>query len=122
MLKQREAELADLVHKLEIARDATNDASRTKSTFLANMRHELRTPLNPIIGDSGILQEDVAGLGQDSLMTDLKKIEASGRHLLGVINDILDLSKVEARRMELYVEDVDLVSLFEEAQVIVAPL
>ena len=122
MLKQREAELADLVHKLEIARDAANEASRTKSTFLANMSHELRTPLNAIIGYSEILQEDVADLGQESLMTDLKKIEASGRHLLGLINDILDLSKVEAGRTELYIEDVDLASLFEEVQVIVAPL
>ena len=122
MLKQREAELGDLVHKLEIARDAANEASRTKSTFLANMSHELRTPLNAIIGYSEILQEDVADLGQESLMTDLKKIEASGRHLLGLINDILDLSKVEAGRMELYIEDVDLASLFEEVQVIVAPL
>jgi PAS domain S-box-containing protein len=114
--------LKEVEEALKAARDQAEAMNRTKSTFLANMSHELRTPLNAIIGYSEILQEDVADLGQESLMTDLKKIETSGRHLLGLINDILDLSKVEAGRMELYIEDVDLASLFEEVQGIVAPL
>src|SRR5215510_6876139 len=107
---------------LTAARDQAEAMSRTKSSFLANMSHEIRTPMNAVIGYSEILQEDAADLGQESLTTDLKKIEVSGRHLLGLINDILDLSKVEAGRMELYIEDVDLASLFEEVQGIVAPL
>ena len=73
-------------------------AGQHKSQFLANMSHELRTPLNAIIGYSEILQEEVADLGQESLVPDLKKVEGAGRHLLGLINDILDLSKVEAGR------------------------
>ena len=86
------------------ARDAAETANRTKSQFLANMSHELRTPLNAIIGYSEILQEDVADLGQDNLIADLKKIESAGRHLLGLINDILDLSKIEAGKMDVFIE------------------
>ncbi len=121
-LKQREAELDDLVHQIEIARDAAETANRTKSSFLANMSHELRTPLNAIIGYSEILQEDVADLGQQNLILDLKKIESSGRHLLGLINDILDLSKVEAGKMDIFLEDVDIASLLEEVRAIIVPL
>src|SRR6202008_181622 len=95
-------------------------ASQHKSQFLANMSHELRTPLNAIIGYSEILQEDVADLGQESLVRDLKKIESSGRHLLGLINDILDLSKVEAGRMDVFLEDVEIVPLLEEVRAIIA--
>ncbi len=82
--------------ELEEARELSEVANRTKSQFLANMSHELRTPLNAIIGYSEILQEDAADSGQEQLVPDLKKIEGAGRHLLGLINDILDLSKVEA--------------------------
>jgi Signal transduction histidine kinase len=93
-----------------------------KSQFLANMSHELRTPLNAIIGYSEILQEDAADLGQEGLVRDLKKIESSGRHLLGLINDILDLSKVEAGRMDIFLEDVEIVPLLEEVRAIIVPL
>ena len=97
-------------------------ASQHKSQFLANMSHELRTPLNAIIGYSEILQEDAADLGQDNLVTDLKKIESAGRHLLGLINDILDLSKIEAGKMDIYLEDVEIVPLLEEVRSIIVPM
>jgi CheY-like chemotaxis protein/nitrogen-specific signal transduction histidine kinase len=108
-------EIEDKGRQLEVA-------GQHKSQFLANMSHELRTPLNAIIGYSEILQEDVADLGQEGLVRDLKKIESSGRHLLGLINDILDLSKVEAGRMDIFLEDVEIVPLLEEVRAIIVPL
>ena len=121
-LKDRELQLGQLVDRLAEARDVADQANRTKSTFLANMSHELRTPLNAIIGYSEILQEDVADLGQQSLIADLKKIEGAGRHLLGLINDILDLSKIEAGRMDVFIEDVEVVPLLEEVRAIIVPM
>jgi signal transduction histidine kinase/DNA-binding response OmpR family regulator/HAMP domain-containing protein len=108
--------------ELEEARELSEVANRTKSQFLANMSHELRTPLNAIIGYSEILQEDVADSGQEQLVPDLKKIEGAGRHLLGLINDILDLSKVEAGKMDVFVEDIDISSLLDEVKSIITPL
>jgi signal transduction histidine kinase/CheY-like chemotaxis protein len=108
--------------ELEQARESSEVANRTKSQFLANMSHELRTPLNAIIGYSEILQEDAADGGQEIFITDLKKIEGAGRHLLGLINDILDLSKVEAGKMEVFLEEVDIPSLLEEVGAIIRPL
>ena len=97
-------------------------AGQHKSQFLANMSHELRTPLNAIIGYSEILQEEAADADQNEIVPDLKKIESAGRHLLGLINDILDLSKVEAGRMEVFLEDVELVPLLEEVRALIGPL
>jgi adenylate cyclase len=108
--------------ELEKARELSEVANRTKSQFLANMSHELRTPLNAIIGYSEILQEDAAESGQQQIIPDLKKIESAGRHLLGLINDILDLSKVEAGKMEMYIEEVEISSLLEEVGAIIRPL
>ncbi len=99
----REAEEA-----LRVAKEAAEAASRSKSTFLANMSHELRTPLNAIIGYSEMLQEEAEDAGNSSTVSDLQKIHAAGRHLLGLINDILDLSKIEAGKMELYLETFDI--------------
>ena len=82
-------------------------ADRHKSEFLANMSHELRTPLNAIIGYSEMLQEDAADLGAEQFTDDLKKINAAGKHLLELINAVLDLSKIEAGKMELYLESFD---------------
>ena len=108
--------------ELEEARELSEVANRTKSQFLANMSHELRTPLNAIIGYSEILQEDAADSGREQLIPDLKKIEGAGRHLLGLINDILDLSKVEAGKMDVFIEDVDISSLLDEVRSIITPL
>ena len=90
--------------ELREAKETAEAASRSKSTFLANMSHELRTPLNAIIGYSEMLQEESEDNGQESAVADLKKIQASGKHLLGLINDILDLSKIEAGKMDLFLE------------------
>jgi signal transduction histidine kinase/DNA-binding response OmpR family regulator/HAMP domain-containing protein len=108
--------------ELEEARELSEVANRTKSQFLANMSHELRTPLNAIIGYSEILQEDATDGGQEQLVPDLKKIEGAGRHLLGLINDILDLSKVEAGKMDVFIEEIDISSLLDEVKAIITPL
>ena len=113
---------ARLFHEIEEKGRELEVASQHKSQFLANMSHELRTPLNAIIGYSEILQEDMADLGQDSVVHDLKKIEGAGRHLLGLINDILDLSKIEAGKMDIFLEDVELVPLLEEVRALIVPL
>jgi signal transduction histidine kinase/CheY-like chemotaxis protein/HAMP domain-containing protein len=121
-LKQHEAELADLVEKLKVARDAADQANRTKSNFLANMSHELRTPLNAIIGYSEILQEDAVDKSDAAPIDDLKKIESAGRHLLGLINNVLDLSKIEAGKMDVFIEEIHTQALFAEVLSIVRPL
>jgi signal transduction histidine kinase/DNA-binding response OmpR family regulator len=106
----------------ETARHQAEAASRTKSAFLANMSHELRTPLNAIIGYSEILREDAQDRGDTASEGDLVKIETAGKHLLGLINDIIDLSKIEAGRMDLHIEAVDLSRLFAEVRVLITPL
>jgi len=120
--KKAQFELAELVARLEEARDQANEANRTKSAFLANMSHELRTPLNAIIGYSEMLKEEAEDQDLDDFLPDLDRIESAGRHLLGVINDILDLSKIEAGKMDVYLEDFDIALLIEELQSIARPL
>jgi signal transduction histidine kinase/CheY-like chemotaxis protein len=97
-------------------------ASQHKSAFLANMSHELRTPLNAIIGYSEMLHETAQEEGREDFLPDLEKIGQAGRHLLALINDILDLSKIEAGKMEVYLEEVDLAELIEEVRAIAEPL
>jgi signal transduction histidine kinase/CheY-like chemotaxis protein len=109
------AQLGALYHQLEAASEA-------KSNFLANMSHELRTPLNAIIGYSEMLYETAEEEGHEDYLDDLKKIQAAGRHLLELINDVLDISKIEAGRMDLFLEDVDLDGLIGEVRAIVGPL
>ena len=96
------------------AKEAAETANRTKSLFLANMSHELSTPLNAILGYSEMLQEEVAELDLPQFSADLAKISGAGKHLLGLINDILDLSKIEAGKMELHLERFEIADLISE--------
>ena len=99
---------------LNRAKDDAEKASRTKSQFLANMSHELRTPMNAILGYSEMLQEEAEETGLDSFTPDLQKIQNAGKHLLALINDILDLSKIEAGKMELYLEEFDVAEVVKD--------
>jgi signal transduction histidine kinase len=107
--------LQEALHKAETA-------SRAKSTFLANMSHELRTALNAIIGNSEILQEEALESGLEDIVPDTQKIYNAGKHLLTLINHILDISKIEAGRMELYLEIFDFGNLIEEVVATLHPL
>ncbi len=111
----------DITPLLKARREA-EEASRAKSQFLASVSHELRTPLNAIIGYSELLGEEVEELGVAQLGDDLGRIHASGRLLLSLINDILDLSKVEAGKMEIHCETFPLAPLVEEAVATLGPL
>jgi two-component system, NtrC family, sensor kinase len=113
---------ARLFRELEEKGQQLEITSRYKSEFLANMSHELRTPLNAIIGYSEMLQEEATDLGYEDFTPDLQKINASGKHLLALISDILDLSKIEAGRMDLYLETFDLADMLHDVETTVQPL
>ncbi|HEX8212335.1 MAG TPA: response regulator [Longimicrobium sp.] len=104
------------------AREAAESANRTKSLFLANMSHELRTPLNAILGYSEMLHEEAVERGLLDFTADLDKIGTAGKHLLALINDILDLSKIEAGKMELFLESFDLAELIHEITSTMGPI
>ncbi len=102
--------------------ESLQQANRAKSVFLANMSHELRTPLNAIMGYSEMLQEDAVEQKLDGFGADLEKINGAGRHLLALINDILDLSKIEAGKMELFLESFDVASMIDEVASTIRPM
>jgi signal transduction histidine kinase/CheY-like chemotaxis protein len=100
---------------LRAARDQAEAMSRTKSSFLANMSHELRTPLNAIIGVTEMLREDASDLNRQDEIEPLDRVLSAARHLLGLINDILDLSKIEAGKMEVHIEEFAIAPLIDDA-------
>ena len=108
--------------ELKILREQAQNASKAKSDFLANMSHELRTPLNAIIGYSEMLMEEAEDDGLDTYSDDLSKINSSGEHLLTLINDILDLSKIEAGKMELHIEVFELEKHLSQIEATAKPL
>ena len=108
--------------EMETARDEARDASDQKTKFFANMSHELRTPLNAILGYGEMLYEDCEDLGYDDLLPDLKKITSSGTHLLSLINNILDLSKIEAGKMELFVTSFEVENMIQTIKDVSEPL
>ena len=108
--------------EMEESRDEALEANEQRSKFFANMSHELRTPLNAILGYGEMLYEECEDLGYDDLMPDLKKITTSGTHLLSLINNILDLSKIESGKMELYLTSFEIEKVVETLRDINAPL
>jgi len=120
--KQAETEIKQMNEDLSVARDEAMEASQSKSQFLANMSHELRTPLNAIIGYSEMVSEEMEDLGETAVLPDLGRINISARHLLALINDILDLSKIEAGKVELYLETFDICAVVNETAAFVQPL
>ena len=114
-LKRREEEVA-------AARDVAMQATQAKSQFLASMSHELRTPLNAIIGYSEMLYEEAQERGHDSFLPDLEKIREAGKHLLSLINAVLDLSKIEAGKMDVLIEEFEVEELIAQVRSVIEPL
>ncbi len=125
-LRQLNEHLEELVKErtsqLEKAHDEAIKANMIKSQFLANMSHELRTPLNAIIGYSEMLAEEAEELGEQTFVEDLGKIKNAGKHLFALINDILDISKIEAGKMEIYLESCQISVLIDDVMNTINPL
>ncbi|MCI0801416.1 MAG: response regulator, partial [Chloroflexi bacterium] len=113
---------AQFIEQTQQAREAAEEANRTKSQFLANMSHELRTPLNAIIGYSEMLQEEAQDLGNSEFEDDLERINGAGKHLLSLINDVLDISKIEAGGMDIYLETFPIAPMIQEVVTTIQPL
>jgi signal transduction histidine kinase/DNA-binding response OmpR family regulator len=121
-LRQTLIELEKKNQELDIERGKAEEANQSKSQFLANMSHELRTPLNAIIGYSEMLEEEAHQAGDSIYIPDVQKVNTAGKHLLSLINDILDLSKVEAGKMTLYLETADIPSVLKYTASTIRPL
>lgn len=110
------------LQELIAAKDEAEAANGAKSDFLAKMSHELRTPLNAVIGYSEILLEDAELESRGEDIADLEKINAAGKHLLAMVNDVLDISKIEAGKMELYIEEIDLTGFLSDVEFTARPM
>ena len=107
---------------LQRATEVAKQANKAKSEFLANMSHELRTPMNAILGYSEMLIEEAEDVGQDGFIPDLQKVRQAGNHLLSLINDVLDLAKIESGRMEAFGEELDVGALIDQVVSTTQPL
>ncbi len=125
-LQGHKDQLEELVQQrtldLALARDAALEASHSKSQFLANMSHELRTPLNAVIGYSELLMDNARQRGEEALAEDLRRVHSAGQHLLSLINDVLDLSKIEAGKMQLFEEWFSIPDLVSDVADTIQPL
>src|SRR4029079_2780674 len=121
-MEKHERTLREVNEQLAKSETRALSATEAKSQFLANMSHELRTPLNAIIGYSEMLQEEVEEAGHKGYLSDLKKIHAAAKHQLGLINDILDLSKIEAGKMSLFLESFEIAATVQEVATTIRPL
>jgi signal transduction histidine kinase/ligand-binding sensor domain-containing protein/CheY-like chemotaxis protein len=121
-LRQKNSVLETTQAELKEAKEAAESANQAKSAFLANMSHELRTPLNAVIGYSEMLEEEAVDLGQQSFVPDLRRINAAGKHLLDLINNVLDLSKIEAGKMDLFLETFDVHAMVQDVSAVIEPL
>lgn len=117
-----EMKVAERTAELVAARDEAVKANKIKSAFLANMSHELRTPLNAIIGYSELMEQQTMKEGQNDYVEDLRRISLSGRHLLSMINNVLDMAKIEAGRVDLYIEKFDVENMVNDVTSMLLPL